>query len=76
MVVETQHLHFVTTDATRTFNPPLAGMVVETHFEPIQPWEVATFNPPLAGMVVETTQAIALVPAATDFQPTPSWDGC
>jgi hypothetical protein len=37
-----------------TFNPPLAGMVVETSLGIRGLVEYTPFNPPLAGMVVET----------------------
>ncbi len=37
-----------------TFNPPLAGMVVETVSDGHSSKLSLPFNPPLAGMVVET----------------------
>ncbi len=54
MVVETCH-EIVKPIPVDTFNPPLAGMVVETSLSTFFWCFVHTFNPPLAGMVVETS---------------------
>ena len=50
------------------FNPPLAGMVVETYCAgiPSIPWP---FNPPLAGMVVETLSILLFKMEPLPFNP-------
>ncbi len=53
MVVET-HNRLMYRQHVISFNPPLAGMVVET--QTLANYDLlAAFNPPLAGMVVETS---------------------
>ncbi|MFN6476468.1 hypothetical protein [Nostoc sp. DedQUE07] len=57
---------FPSRDAQNSFNPPLAGMVVETLARCIQSGIFTAFNPPLAGMVVETRPVYTLI--STGFQ--------
>ncbi|MHC5850688.1 hypothetical protein [Nostoc sp.] len=55
-----------------TFNPPLAGMVVETKPpSDAQQLNMPSFNPPLAGMVVETCRSteLGLTNQFTSFNP-------
>ncbi len=54
MVVETSIPAIPVSTFTTPFNPPLAGMVVETLNLASVNVPSTSFNPPLAGMVVET----------------------
>ncbi len=54
MVIETPGLGLFA-PCKSSFNPPLAGMVIETYIDYFSRERItATFNPPLAGMVIET----------------------
>ncbi len=69
MVVETKRRR-KSSGLTAPFNPPLAGMVVETPVETLGIVKGVSFNPPLAGMVVETHLSM-LLPAISPLSTHP-----